>query len=157
MDGKHGLALGEHANPKEGHDHVINTTWGQPRPFIPRTPVLGITISSVGSSLPDEQDHSLTVREGQSSPLSQWPSASVPPPLDPWMVSKPPQSPLKESSPLHENCKDEKMTYPIQRVHHKNVIQKTHSGSPPLPSTHFPPLGIPSNILHLTKFFFFLK
>lgn len=62
MDRKHGLALGEHTNPKEGHDHVINTMWGQPRPFTPRTPALGVTISSVGSSLPDEQDHSLTVK-----------------------------------------------------------------------------------------------
>lgn len=69
MDGKHGLALGEHANPKEGRYHVIHTMWGQPRPFTPRTPALGITISDVGPSLLDEQDHSLTVREGQSSPL----------------------------------------------------------------------------------------
>lgn len=33
MDGKHGLALGEHAKPKWGHYHVINPVWDKPRPF----------------------------------------------------------------------------------------------------------------------------
>lgn len=82
MGGKHGPFLwvsqsDENRNwarkPQKGHCYVINPVWDQTwtiQRAKPRAPALSITLSSSGPSLSDKKDHTLAVREGQSSPLS---------------------------------------------------------------------------------------